>query len=95
MGETSVQSSSSTLANALPVRIGSVSNAAGSYLDGEVFAAAVFREALSADDIWTLHNELLGTPLTGESITHRIVIPITIGPITVTTITVQKPIIRS
>jgi hypothetical protein len=48
-----------TLANAYPVRIGRRSGALEVYYTGEVFAVAVFRRALSAADVAALHQEFL------------------------------------
>ena len=49
-----------TIANAFPLRIGSRSNAAASFLDGEFFGAAIFRYALTAEEIDLVGDELQG-----------------------------------
>lgn len=53
-----------SLANSLPLRIGASSAAsAASFLDGEFFAGAIFRRALSDPEIRQLNRELLGIPV--------------------------------
>jgi hypothetical protein len=53
-----------TLANARPLRMGASSNATpANHLDGEIVGAAVFREALSAAAVWALNEEFRETGL--------------------------------
>lgn len=58
-GSPTVDATTATLANAGVLRIGSVAGAAGSFLDGEFVAAALWREALSDADVATAGDELI------------------------------------
>ncbi len=59
-------STTATLANALPLRIGATSGTAASFFDGEFMGAAIFREALSDAEILIAGVALI-TPSTGPS----------------------------
>lgn len=59
-GSPTADSTSLTLANALPVRIGATSDTAASFFNGEIMAHVLWRSALTDAQIVEAGNELLG-----------------------------------
>ncbi len=60
-GSAVTDSTTTTLANAFPLRIGATSNSAASFLDGEIMAVVLWREALTDADLLLVSQQLLSS----------------------------------